>query len=410
MSAGQNGAHVAAHNRAVVLDVVRRDGPVSRSALTQRTGLTAQTVSNIAARLLADGLVRERGAGGDRGVAGAGVARRRLELAPDGCSAVGIHLDPAQVSVVLLDLAGGLLAQRHLGAADLDRPAATLDAMAAAVEDVLAETGVDRTRVVGIGIAAPGPIERDLAALGAPVQLASWSGVPLAAELAARTGLPVRIEKDAVASALAEWWTGSATEDLVSVYLGHGVGAGIVVGGEVVRGSTGNAGEFGAMPVHAHGGWTELWEACQPLQQVRRGVAAGLLADPSEDPASVRAAFERLCAGEAARPLLVEAGGALGSALVHVVELLDVRRVVVGGSTALAGGEPFLDALRTRLRDRLVHGPVPSVVVTALGEDVVARGAACSVLLTTVPSAGGGVVRQIRTGGRARPRDIAHPW
>ncbi|MEN0103960.1 MAG: ROK family transcriptional regulator [Curtobacterium sp.] len=429
MSAGQNATHIAAHNRAVVLDVVRRDGPVTRSALTTRTALTAQTVSNIAARLLADGLVRETGAAVretgsavretgaavreiDAAVRVAGpVAGRRLELAPDGRFAVGVHLDPAQVSVVLLDLAGGLVAEQHLGAADVDDPSSTLDAMAGAVDHLVTAAGIDRARVAGIGVAAPGPIERDRAALGAPVQLASWSGVPIAAELAERTGFPVRIEKDVVASALAEWWTARSTEDLVSVYLGHGVGAGIVVGGEVVRGSTGNAGEFGGIPVHAHGGWTELWEACQPLQQVRRGVAAGLLAPVAEDPASVRAAFERLCALPAARPLLAEAGAALGSALVHVVELLDVQRVVVGGSAALAGGATLLDALHARLFERLGSRRAPAVAFTALGEDVVARGAACAVLLTSVPA--GPVVRavrQVRTGGPARPRDIAHPW
>ncbi|MFZ6993126.1 ROK family transcriptional regulator [Curtobacterium sp. RRHDQ66] len=409
MSAGQNATHIAAHNRAVVLDVVRRDGPVTRSALTTRTALTAQTVSNIAARLLADGLVRETGAA-DKLLDGT-AAGRRLELAPGGRFAVGVHLDPAQVSVVLLDLAGGLVAEQHLGAAAVDDPSSTLDAMAGAVDHLVTAARIDRARVAGIGVAAPGPIEQDRAALGAPVQLASWSGVPLAAELAERTGFPVRIEKDVVASALAEWWTARSTEDLVSVYLGHGVGAGIVVGGEVVRGSTGNAGEFGGIPVHAHGGWTELWDACQPLQQVRRGVAAGLLPPVAEDPASVRAAFERLCALPAARPLLAEAGAALGSALVHVVELLDVQRVVVGGSAALAGGATLLDALQARLFERLGSRRAPAVAFTALGEDVVARGAACAVLLTSAPA--GPVVpavRQIRSGGPARPRDIAHPW
>ncbi|MFJ3383151.1 MULTISPECIES: ROK family transcriptional regulator [unclassified Curtobacterium] len=435
MSAGQNHSSVGAHNRAVVLDIVRRSGPVTRTDLRDRTGLTAQTVSNIAARLVADGLLREDG--------------RALSLDPDGRFGIGIHLDPAQVTVVLVDLAGGLVAPRaasgagrplagglvaprapsgagrprgadadhtrvaehRLGAADIDDPAATIDAMAAAVEDLLART--DRTRVAGIGVAVPGPIQPDGSALGRPAQLTAWSGVPIAAELTTRTGLPVLVEKDVVASALAEWWTAPSADDLVSVYLGHGVGAGIVTGGEVVRGSTGNAGEFGGMPVHAHGRWTELWEACQPLQQVRRAVAAGLLDPvPDDSPAAVRTAFERLCATPAARPLLAEAGTALGSALAHVVELLDVPRVVIGGSAALAGGHALLDALGARLAERLPAEAVPSVEFTTLGEDVVARGAACAVL-GNEPAVSAPVprtVRMVRTGGPARPRDIAHPW
>ncbi|ROP65894.1 ROK family transcriptional regulator [Curtobacterium sp. ZW137] len=415
MSAGQNHTSIGAHNRAVVLDIVRRNGPVTRTDLRDRTGLTAQTVSNIAARLVADGLVREDG--------------RALTLDPDGRFGIGIHLDPAQVTVVLVDLAGGLVEERSLGAADTDDPTSTIDAMADAVDDLLtrtdrsrtradrtrARTRTDRTRArtAGIGVAVPGPIHPGGSTLGRPAQLTAWAGIPIAAELTARTALPVLVEKDVVASALAEWWTASSTDDLVSVYLGHGVGAGIVTGGEVVRGSTGNAGEFGGMPVHAHGGWTELWEACQPLQQVRRAITAGLL-DPTDDesPAAVRLAFERLCAMPAARPLLTEAGTALGSALAHVVELLDLPRVVIGGSAALAGGPTLLDALGARLVERLPTGTAPTVAFTTLGEDVVARGAACAVLSgepassASVPRA----VRMVRTGGPARPRDIAHPW
>ncbi|KQS08090.1 hypothetical protein ASG04_13185 [Curtobacterium sp. Leaf183] len=405
MSAGQNHTHVGAHNRAVVLDLVRRSGPVTRTDIRDRTGLTAQTVSNITARLESDGLVRD--------------VDRRLTLARDGRFAVGVHLDPAHVAVVLLDLGGGLVAEHQLGAADVADPATTLDAMAQAIDDVVTRSHVDPDRVVGIGVAAPGPIERDGATLGAPAQLAAWSGYPLAAELARRTGLAVHVEKDVVASALAEWWTAATVTDLVAVYLGHGVGAGIVVGGEVVRGSTGNAGEFGGMPVYAHGGWTALWEACQPLQQVRRGIDAGLLPPriPLDDPAAVRSAFDDLCREPGAAPLITEAGTALGSALVHVVELLDLPRIVVGGSAARAAGPLLLDALRARLADRLDPSLLPRVDATALGENVVARGAACAVLVATPepsrPAAGAGrtvALRSVRPGGSPRARDIAHPW
>ncbi|MCJ1715495.1 ROK family transcriptional regulator [Curtobacterium sp. VKM Ac-2922] len=406
MTAGQNHTHVSEHNRAVVLDLVRRSGPVTRSDIRDRTGLTAQTVSNITARLVADGLVHD--------------LDRRLTLARDGRFAVGVHLDPAHVAVVLLDLAGGLVTEHQLGPADRTDPGATLDAMAQAVRDVIARSQVDLARVAGIGIAAPGPIERDGATLGAPAQLAAWAGFPLAAELARRTGLPAHVEKDVVASALAEWWTAPVVTDLVSVYLGHGVGAGIVVGGEVVRGHTGNAGEFGGMPVHAHGGWTALWQACQPLQQVRRGIDAGLLPPriPLDDPGAVRSAFDDLCRAPGAAPLLAEAGSALGSALVHVVELLDLPRIVVGGSAALAAGPVLLEALTARLTERLAPASPPRVAMTTLGENVVARGAACAVLQASptapprvagtrgAPAAG----RLVRTGGPARPRDIAHPW
>lgn len=388
MQVGTNQSRVGVHNRAVVLDAIRRDGPVSRAVVGQRTGLTAQTVTNIAGRLLAEGLVRESGStSGLRGAPG-----RLLELDPTGCFAVGVHLDPAHLAVVVLDLAGEVLVVEHLASVHFDDPGVAIEAMADAVGRVLERSGVDRERVLGIGVGVPGPIDPAGQRVESPAQLRSWKGVPLAQRLGALTGLPVHLEKDGVANALGELWAAGAARDFISVYLGHGIGAAIVVGGEVVRGTSGNAGEFGGMPVFAHGGWTELWSACQPLPQVRRGIESGLLSGPvaEDDATAVRRAYEHLCGLANAAPLLVQSGIALGSALARIVELLDVETVVVGGSAALAAGPTFLDALTGRLAEQLPQEPRATVRFTTFGEDAVARGAACAVLQSAyAPSAGG---------------------
>src|SRR4051812_22425180 len=104
---GTNSTRIGTLNRALLLDVVRRHGPVTRTAVAAATGLTAQTVSNIAARLLDDGLPREhRGPASDQ--------QRLLAIAPDAHWAVGLHLDPARVVGVLVDLAGTVVATERL--------------------------------------------------------------------------------------------------------------------------------------------------------------------------------------------------------------------------------------------------------------------------------------------------------
>jgi predicted NBD/HSP70 family sugar kinase len=377
MSGGTNQSRVVRYNRAAVLDTVRHapDG-VSRAAIASATGLTAQTVSNLVTRLVDDGLVREHGAEtGTRGAPG-----RLLRLVPTGASAVGVHLDPARVTVVLLDLEGSVTALTTIEDADPADPVATIDAMAAATRALVDGAGVVSDRVLGIGVASPGPIDAAGTRLVAPPQLARWRGVAVAEELAARTGMPVRVEKDAVAGAIGERWTTvDPADDLVFLYLGHGVSAGIVTGGRVVRGATGNAGEIGGVVVRAHGRWGELWRACQPQAQVRRAADAGIGApvDP-DDARAVRAAYAALVATDAGRALVTQGGTAIGSALAHVVELVDVPRVVLGGGVALASGVPLVDAVRNRLEARLASPPV--VASTRFGEDGVARGAACSVL------------------------------
>jgi predicted NBD/HSP70 family sugar kinase len=408
---GTNLVRVGVQNRALVLDLVRRRGPFARAELMRATGLSAQTVSNIAAGLVRAGLVRETPGGG-----------RRLEIVAGSRSAIGVHLDPAHLVVVRTDLTGAVLAVEHVDLDATDDPARTLDTIAAAVHRVRGAGSRARSRTgvpapAGIGLAVPGSIDPDGVRMGTPAQLPAWWSLPVTDELAARTGLPVRLEKDGVASALGEVWSAAGADDLVSVFLGHGISAATVAAGEVVRGATGNAGEFGGMPVEAHGRWTEVWEACQPLQQVRRATDAGLLPTgiPLDRASDVRHAFERLCATPSAAPLVAEAGAALGSALAHVVELLDVPRVVIGGSAALAGGDVFIAAVRERLAVRLPHGPFPTVAATAFGEASVARGAACAVLQAdlAVPAPvgrGAGVGTGARPGGPVHVRSIAHPW
>ncbi|SOC87059.1 Sugar kinase of the NBD/HSP70 family, may contain an N-terminal HTH domain [Curtobacterium sp. 314Chir4.1] len=407
---GTNSARVGTLNRALVLDVVRRQGPATRTAIAATTGLTAQTVSNIAARLLREGLLRQEAPTAPEGP-------RALGIAPDARYAIGLHLDPARVTAVLVDLAGTVLATEHRDTGPVDDPTATLDAMAAMTERLLAgrtrQHRTTRERLVGIGVAAPGPLDPARAALAAPVQLPGWAGVPVAEELGRRTGLPVLLEKDGVAGGLGEAWTTTSTAGLVTVTLGHGISAAVVAGGEVVRGATGNAGEFGGMPVHAHGRWTAVWEACQPLQQVRRAIDAGLLpTDTGTDcPAAVRAAYESLCADPEGAPLVAAGGAALGSALAHVVELLDVTEVVIGGSAAIAGGEVFLDAVRASLADRLPDAPRIAVEPTTHGEAAVARGAACAVLGTALDArAPEATVSPVTRARGPRARSIAHPW
>ncbi|WP_439691365.1 ROK family transcriptional regulator [Curtobacterium sp. SP.BCo] len=407
---GTNSARVGTLNRALVLDVARRTGPVTRSAIAAATGLTAQTVSNIAARLLDEGLLREEGPRPRRTDHGE-PSQRGLAVAADARHAVGLHLDPAHVVATLVDLAGTVIATEHLDTGALDGPTAVLDAMAGTVERLVRERS---SRLVGLGLAAPGPLDPTHAALADPVQLPGWAGLPVADELRRRTGLPVLLEKDGVAAGLGEGWTTTNTTGLVTVTLGHGISAAVVTGGQVVRGASGNAGEFGGMPVHAHGRWTAVWEACQPLQQVRRAIAAGILPAGTRTgrPADVRVAYESLCAAPTGTALVAAGGSALGSALAHVVELLDVTDVVIGGSAAIAGGPVFLEAVRASLADRLPDAPRIVVEATTHGEAAVARGAACAVLATALdgsPTSGGAPVRAA-AGRSPRARSIAHPW
>ncbi|WP_205705665.1 ROK family protein, partial [Kineococcus indalonis] len=196
------------YNKVVVLDAVRRHAEgLSRVELAALTGLSAQTVSNICRHLLEQGLVVEAG----KQAGGPGKPRTMLQLAPSGRYAVGVHLDPVVATTVVLDLRGGVVARSDVPLAPEEPAQRTLARVAAQVADTVAASGVPAERLTGLGVAVPGPVDGPAGdVVGAP-NLPGWTRVPVRRVLAEATGLPVLLDKDVVAAAVAEMWAGGAT-------------------------------------------------------------------------------------------------------------------------------------------------------------------------------------------------------
>jgi predicted NBD/HSP70 family sugar kinase len=320
-----------------------------------------------------------------------------LELEPTGQYAVGVHLDPAVVTTVVLDLTGQVVVRRRAETPASDDPDVLIAGIAATVEQVIAEAGAPRERVVGVGIAAPGPIDVERGVVVNPPNLSAWHLVPLRDALRVLTGLPVLLDKDVTAAASAEKWAGgpNGRGSFVFFYLGTGVGAGLVIGDEVVRGSSSNVGEIGHVmvdpdgPVCYCGRRGCVGETSQPRYLVQQAVQAGVLAKgiDLDDRHAVDLAFAELCeqalaGGKVARELIAALADRIAKVVEDIANLLDLERVVFGGPhwDQLA---PFFDeAVRAALEARfLVRSVHPFVVTgTALGADVGAVGAASLVL------------------------------
>lgn len=237
---GANIPWLASYNENVVVETIRRAGSISRVELAGRTGLTAQTVSMIARRLLADGLIEE----GPRERSTGGKPRTPLRIRPAAAAAVGLHLDPWTITTVVVDLGGRRLyaaharPPRHYGGSALARLIAREAATA------IAGSGILRGRLLGAGIAVPARADR----------MRSWmAGIDyplLRRTITDELDTPhsrMIGESDATAAAIAQYWLGdeSVPEDFGFVYLGTGVGVGLVLGGSVYRGVAGNGGDIG---------------------------------------------------------------------------------------------------------------------------------------------------------------------
>ncbi|MFD5276139.1 ROK family protein [Pseudarthrobacter sp. NPDC058362] len=394
MPRGSNLERVSAFNQAVVLDLVRRsEAGLSRVELIGATGLSTQTVSNIARRLLDLGLIRESG----KVHVPQGKPRTTLTIDPRSRFAVGVHLDPSRLTFVLLDLAGAVIHRSHIPVEAVAGPKETVIRIARAVEDLITDSGIPGDRVLGVGIAAPGPIEFDQGAVVGPPMLTGWARVELRESLGEATGLPVFLEKDSTAAAHAELWVRDQRSDqnFVFIYLGSGTGAAVVLDGEVVRGSSNNVGEIGHFSTGDGGrmcgcGRTGcLGVSVMPVKLVMEASQQGLVPGPvdEEDLQQVAKRFAELAVlaqgGDGrAGALFLEAAQRLSRAVEDIANLLDVDAVVLGGPSWAPVAEHYLAVLRSALSSRLAMGMIHQVEArgSALGEDIAAIGAACIVL------------------------------
>ncbi|WAP50784.1 ROK family transcriptional regulator [Arthrobacter sp. ATA002] len=380
-------------NQTVVLDAIRRSpNGLSRVELAEISGLSAQTLSNIARRLLEQELITESG----KVQLGPGKPRTLLTLKPSARYAVGVHLDPAVITGVVLDLSGRVVSRatrRMPQPMDVD---VVIRAMVEAVTDLLAEAGVEDGRVLGVGIASPGPIDSAHGIVVDPPHLLGWQRVPLREALGKATGFPVVLEKDVAATAVAEIWGShsQSPENFIFVYLGTGIGMGLVSGGVVLRGVSRNAGEVGHIVVDPDGpdcfcglrGCVAV--TCMPRNLVAEAIGAGVLTQPVnlEDPLAVEAAFLELCAkvrqdDSGAGAIINRSAVRLAKAVSVLTNALDFDRVVFGGPYWPVLSEAYLALVPDALRKLTVapHAAGPRVEGTTLGTDVGAIGAACTV-------------------------------
>ena len=380
-TAPANQRSVRRHNLGVVLRHVADHGARSRAAIAQETGLNKTTVSSLVAELIEFGLVRET----ELELRGT-VGRPALPVELSGRRVVGLGLEIGVdfLAVRAADLGG---AERHGALVTGDnrgRPVdAVLDELAALAADALAALREADLLTAGAVVALPGLVDSTGRLLVAPNL--GWNDVAVPDLLADRLGappFPLRADNEANLGALAELWQGAGRRlgDFLYVSGELGVGAGIVVGGELFRGAHGFGGELGHVTVDAEG---ELC-ACGSRGCVETRVALGaLLRAAGLDPgAGVEALAERAEAGEArVLEALALAGRWLGVGVASAANLVDPRGVVVGGYFATLA--PWLaPGIEQELRARVLSSRwgIPEVVTSSLGAGAAVSGASALAL------------------------------
>jgi N-acetylglucosamine repressor len=342
-----------AHNQGLVLRTLFDHGPVSRADVARLTGLTRTTVSELVGEFVSEGLAREVG----RGPSSGGKAPILVQVVEDARHVIGLDLAEQYFRGALVNLRGEIRRTASVPVAGLDG-AAALEAVYRLVDELAAG---DRGTLLGIGVGTPGVVDAERGTISWAVNL-DWQDLPLADLLRDRYQVPAYVANDSRAAALAEYLYagGDRTPNLIAIKVGHGIGAGLVLGGELFHGDGFGAGEIGHTTVVDGGDPCRCGgSGCLETVASSRAILAAATEAARRAPASflgrragaagriglddVRAALD---AGDAdASAIVAAAGRALGQAVAGLIGALNIRRIVLLGSVA-GLGETWLDAVQ----------------------------------------------------------------
>jgi predicted NBD/HSP70 family sugar kinase len=379
-----------AETRGAILDLIRSSGEISRRELARQSALTEGTVSKAVKALLAEQIIVESGyaesTGGKRPIL--------LRLVNSGRWAVGVILDHFRIVATLCGIDGSQVASVELPGAGHDDTETVLHEVADAVLGLLGSNGVATEAVIGLGIAVSGRRIEDPDRGTAPSE--AWWGLPfVAGRLQELTGLEVLQENDANCAALGEFWSGRVPDDrdFALVYLADGIGVGMIINGDAYRGRSGHFGEIGHTFVDPSRRpcWCGSF-GCLDTVGTPEAIARALLASDQRDewglstddsPAVTYAKVASLA--RAGEPLVTaaidDAAGFLATALVSLVNTIDLDRIILAGPGLSVGADVYFEAVQTRVQATYMSSIHPiEVQLREASADIAALGAAALVL------------------------------
>lgn len=380
--------------RGVLLDLIRSARTISRVELVDGAGLTGATITNVVRELIDDGLVMEVGRGASTG----GKPRTLLELNASARYAVGVQLDRGSAVVVVLDLAGQLVARTALGGSGTRSPHEYLLVVAEHIDALLATTGIEREKIIGVGLVSHGPQDRTEGRLQIDAPTADWLNYPLVADLEEILHLPVLLDNDATAAAIGEFWLGGVhpASTYGSIYMASGIGGGVVVAGEAYRGASSNGVEIGHISLDVNGelcgcgnrGCVEGFAGPPATIDAARavpGLAArlGLTGDRDDTVADFARIGRAAASGDSEAHTLIETSARyLGHAAVTLANLFDLDRIVLAGPSFTTAGSIYLHGVQAELEKAAFIRRVRPVIaiLSASGANAAAVGGAVLML------------------------------
>ena len=370
-----------------IVRTVQKNAPISRTALTEKMGLTAASVTNLTNGLLDAGILCQVGHDSNGNL---GRKAMMLDVRPDAFYTLGMEMNNNRIVIGLADFRGDIIVSEMTPFDDSWEVDATLEGVAALTGRLLRQSGIPREKLLGMGLALPGPLDSKAGVMRNPPNMSKWKNVPICEILSQRLGIPVCCDRETNAAALAESICGASvgyeTSFMLSLFT-MGIGGGFVSDGRVLRGFRDGAGEIGHTTVQPGGapcvcggyGCLEtvvsdkaIVSRVQQLWKLR--AQGGMLRDPES--LTLEQVF-RLCDdGDAVcRQVVEEAASYISIALRNVINTISPQMIVLAGPMV-----SMSQTLVERVRDYIRKTPYPhhaaeiAVSPTALGEMVFVKG------------------------------------
>ena len=379
-----------------IFELIRRDGPVSRAQLVRSTSLSKSTVSLHVDRLLKMGLVQEEARPTDTGPG----RRSLLRFAADRSAVVGVELGVTSIDVALCNLDSRVLASASEPFEIGRGPVVVLKRVYEIVEELRSGEAGRGHRLSGIGIGLPGPVNQTIGSVVSPPIMPGWDHYPVRDEVSLHLGVPCVVDNDVNVMAIGEARAqgNEDVQNLLFVKIGTGIGAGIIVNGEIYRGSKGSAGDIGHIAIDGEStrcfcgnrgcleivaGGGAIGKKGQALAE--RGdspyLASLLRSNPNHAVSAVDVGTAAIQGDTAAVELIIESGRHIGSVLAKLVNFFNPEMIVLGGGVAKIG-DAFIAAIREMVIRRSTQLATADLVIrrSVFGDQSGSVGAATMVV------------------------------
>lgn len=387
---GSNIAILKRQNQSLVLSTIKEHGPISRVAIARETGLTKSAISKVVGNLIKAGLVEEVGT--DNTIVGRKPVT--LKLTTNRYFVIGVGVRRTKISVGIANLEGNITVRKAVFLKRNDTQESILKKIVNLIYRITKDSDMEMEKIIGIGIGSPGPLYAHSGVILSPPNFPGWHNVPLKKLINEEFKVPVFIDNDANVAALAEKWfgNGQGIDNFIYILLDLGIGAGIVINGEIYRGVDGVAGEFGHISISLKGkrcecgnyGCLENFASCLAIvSKVKKLISSGkktiltkMVKGRLEDieiETIIEAARRK---DELALQVLGEAARYLSIGIANLVNLFNTKTIILGGRLAQAG-EILLEPIRELVKKRVYSVTEKDLKITIgrFGEEIHVIGA-----------------------------------